>query len=470
MEQKILVWLDLANSLLWGYVLIFLLIAAGVFFSIRFGFAQIRYLLHMVKILGESGEKNGKAISSFQAFAISTASRVGTGNLAGVATAITVGGPGAIFWMWVMAILGASSSLVENILGQLYKQKTKIGTYVGGPAYYIEKGMKSRSLGVVFAVLLIASFGFAFNSVQSNTIAGAIEGSFKISPFYVGIALFALTSLIVFGGDKRVAKVSQYLVPIMAMLYIFTVLFVLSKNLPLIPGIFKLIIGSALGIKSIVGGIAGTVIKEALTMGIKRGLFSNEAGMGSTPNAGASAEVSHPVKQGFIQTMGVFVDTLIICSCTAFLILISGSVNSGLKGIQLTQAALAEQVGDWGYTFITLCVFLFAFSSILGNHFYAEMNVRFLSKNNKIAVFVYRMAMVFTVFIGAITAMQTVWDFADFFMGLMAIINIIALFALHKKALLVFKDYVAQYKHGKNPVFKSKETLGKEEDGIDCWK
>ena len=333
-----------ANYILWTYILVAMLLGCALWFSIKTRFVQFRMIGEMVRLLGDSTAKidgHEKHISSFQAFTISLASRVGTGNLAGVATAITVGGPGAVFWMWVIALLGASSAFVESTLAQLFKVRSK-HSYIGGPAYYMEKGLKKRWMGIIFAVLITITFGFAFNSVQSNTICAAFDGAFNVDPLYMGIGITLLTIIIIFGGVHWIANVSSILVPVMALGYILLALYIVISNITHLPEVIGIIIGNAFGMEQAIGGGIGA----ALMQGIKRGLFSNEAGMGSAPNAAATAHVTHPAKQGFIQALGVFTDTLLICTCTAFIILFSGKgFITDLDGIQLTQAALNSQIG-----------------------------------------------------------------------------------------------------------------------------
>ncbi|QEK13709.1 alanine:cation symporter family protein [Crassaminicella thermophila] len=458
---------SLGNTILWSYVLIAMLIVLGLYFTVRSNFVQFRFFKEMFCLLTEgasksvSGEKK-KGVSSFQAFCISTASRVGTGNLAGVAIAVSVGGPGAVFWMWLIALIGAGSSFVESTLAQIYKVKDENG-YRGGPAYYMEKALNARWMGIIFSILITLCFGLVFNSVQANTITFAFEQAFGTNRLMVGIILTIITGLVIFGGIKRIAKVAEFIVPIMATAYVLVAAFIIIKNISAIPTIFKLIIGSAFGVKQAVGGGIGA----AMMMGIKRGLFSNEAGMGSAPNAAATAEVTHPVKQGLIQTLGVFTDTLLICSATAFIVLLSGAYTTeGLTGIQLTQTALSSQVGAWGNTFIAFCIFLFAFSSIVGNYYYGESNIEFMN-GSKTWLFVYRIAVVLMVLWGSQSAIQIVWDMADLFMGMMAFINLIAIAMLGKIAFAALKDYAKQKKEGKDPVFYADSIDGLK--NIECW-
>ncbi|MBX9136758.1 MULTISPECIES: alanine/glycine:cation symporter family protein [unclassified Clostridium] len=463
LNEKVL----LVNDFIWTYILIAMLIAIGFFFTFKTKFVQFTNIKEMFKLLGEGSSSKDKSkgeVSSFQAFCIGTASRVGTGNLAGVASAIAIGGPGAVFWMWLIALIGSASAFIESTLAQIYKVKDG-DSFRGGPAYYMEKGLKKKWMGVTFSVLIIMCFGFAFNSVQSNTIATAFNSTFNANKLIIGIILTVLTLIIIFGGVNRIAKISSILVPIMAVAYIVIALFIIIINFKEIPSLFQTIFESAFGIKQVVGGGIGA----ALLQGIKRGLFSNEAGMGSAPNAAATATVSHPVKQGLIQTLGVFTDTLIICTSTAFIILLSGApLDGSVKGIELTQMALVSQVGPWGGTFISICILLFAFSSIIGNYYYGETNIQFIS-NNKLFLYGYRILVAAMVLFGSVASMDLVWNIADVFMGLMAILNLIAIVLLSKIAIKAFQDYSAQKKAGKDPVFyaSSIPELG---DEVEEWR
>lgn len=368
-------WINGVNDILWSYILIIMLLGCAVWFTIKSRFVQFRMIGEMIRLLGDSagkGEKGEKHISSFQAFAVSLASRVGTGNLAGVATAVAIGGPGSVFWMWLIALLGSSSAFVESTLAQLYKEKGK-DSFIGGPAYYMLHGLGLRWMGVLFAVLISITFGFAFNSVQSNTICAAWEGAFGIDHAWIGAILTVLTLIVIFGGIQRIAKVSSIVVPVMALGYIALALGIVLFNITRLPAVIETILSNAFGWEQAIGGSVGA----ALMQGIKRGLFSNEAGMGSAPNVAATAHVSHPVKQGLIQALGVFTDTLIICTCTAFIILFSGApLDGSINGVQLTQQALSNEVGSIGSTFVALAILLFAFSSIIGNYYYGEANIR----------------------------------------------------------------------------------------------
>lgn len=452
--EKLNTIINVSNDILWTYVLIAPLILLGLYFTFKTRFVQFRYIKEMFRLLtdGATSKKEKGSVSSFQAFCISTASRVGTGNLAGIAIAISVGGPGAIFWMWLIALIGSASSFVESTLAQIYKQPDGNGAYIGGPAYYMEKALNMKWMGIIFSILITICFGLVFNSVQSNTISLALNEAFGVNRILVGAILTLLTLSIIFGGIHRIAKVSEIIVPIMASAYILVALFVVITNISELPAMFALIFENAFGVKQAVGGGIG----GALLIGIKRGLFSNEAGMGSAPNAAATANVSHPVKQGLIQTLGVFTDTIVICSCTAFIILLSDvDLSGGLTGIQLTQNALSSQIGSFGSIFIAICVLLFAFSSIVGNYYYGEANIEFLTKK-KIYLNLYRICVAVMVLFGATVSMDIVWNLADVFMALMAITNLIAIALLGKIAFKALDDYRAQKKAGiKDPVFKA---------------
>ena len=451
------------NDILWGYVLIVMLLFVGTYFTLKTKFVQIRYFGQMIKILGDSvGHKGG--VSSFKAFCISTASRVGTGNLAGVAIAIASGGPGAIFWMWLIAIIGGASSFVESTLAQIYKVKDG-EAFRGGPAYYMEKALNKRWMGVAFSILISITFGLIFNSVQSNTISLAFHEAFKLDRTIIGIVLAIGTGVIIFGGVQRIANFSAAVVPVMAILYILVSLYVIVSNISMVPEIFRDIIENAFGIRQAVGGGIGA----AIMTGVKRGLFSNEAGMGSAPNAAAAAETSHPVKQGFVQTLGVFTDTILICSCTAFMVLISGAHKTeGLTGIQLTQNALSSQVGGWGNVFIALCILLFAFSSIIGNYYYGETNIEFLTPN-KTWLNLYRVGVIGMVMFGSIGELALVWNMADLFMGLMAVLNLIAIFLLGKVAFEALGDYSNQKESGLDPSFNKNDIDMPYGERVECW-
>jgi AGCS family alanine or glycine:cation symporter len=454
------------NDILWSYLLIALLIGCALWFTLRTRFVQFRMIGEMVRLLGESASRKPgeKHISSFQAFAVSVATRVGTGNLAGVATAITVGGAGAVFWMWLIALLGSASAFVESTLAQLYKVRGK-DSFVGGPAYYMSKGLKRPWMGALFAVLITLTFGFAFNTVQSNTLCAAFEHAFGFNHLVVGALVTLGTLFCIFGGVQRIAKVSSVVVPVMAVGYVALALVIVALNITHLPAVLGTIVSHAFGWEQALGGGVGA----ALMQGIKRGLFSNEAGMGSAPNAAATAHTSHPVKQGLIQTLGVFTDTLLICSCTAFIILCSGTpLDGSLDGVQLTQQALTNVIGPIGSMFVAIALFFFAFSSILGNYYYGEANVRYLTPSKGVLL-AYRLMVGAMVMFGALAALQTVWSLADITMGLMALCNLVAILLLGKYAFKLLDDYRAQKRAGiKDPVF-SKEQLPEVAEEVECW-
>ena len=470
--------ITLVNDAIWGYVLIFVLVACGVWFTFKTRFVQFRMVGEMFRLLTDSAvntveeqvkeQKKGetsKHISSFQAFAVSVATRVGTGNLAGVASAIAIGGPGSVFWMWLIALIGSATAFVESTLAQLYKQKHK-DSFIGGPAYYIQKGLKQRWMAITFAILITCQFGLSNNSIQANTICGAMQEAFGWSPLWVGLFLAILALLIVFGGIQRIAQVSAVLVPVMAVGYLLLAIVIIIMNIGLIPDVFKIIVEDAFGIQQIAGGGIGATIIN----GVKRGLFSNEAGEGSAPNVAATASVSHPVKQGLIQALGVFTDTLLVCSCTSFIILISGLYKvPELNGIALTQTALQSEVGAMGPIFIAVAILLFAFSSIIGNYYYGEANIRFITPNNTVMT-IYRICSAgVMVMFGALASFELVWNIVDFFMAFLTACNLIAIVILGRYAFRLLDDYRQQKRKGiKEPVFHRRQ-LPEIEDEIECW-
>ena len=456
------------NDWLWGNILVAALVCCGLWFTWRTRFVQFRMIGEMIRLLGDSAvpsEKGKRHISSFEAFAVSVATRVGTGNMAGVATAITIGGPGAVFWMWVMALMGSATAFVESTLGQLFKQHHE-DSFIGGPAYYIQRGLHSRWMSVLFAVLITITFGLSYNSIQSNTICGALQESFGWSPLWVGVVLSIVGLAIVFGGIKRIARVSSILVPVMAIGYFLLAVFIIIMNLHLIPHVLKVIVTSAFGLEQVAGGGLGATMMT----GIKRGLFSNEAGEGSAPNVAATASVSHPVKQGLIQALGVFTDTLMVCSCTAFIILICGlHQTTDLNGIVLTQASVEAVIGSFGSVFIAIAILLFAFSSIIGNYYYGEANIRFLT-NSKMTITVYRIFSAgVVVMFGALSTLELVWSVGDLFMALLTACNLVAIVALGRYVFRLLDDYRQQKRQGiKNPTFHRHQIPELEAD-LDCW-
>lgn len=463
------------NDAIWGYVLIGVLIICGIWFTWKTKGVQFRMVGEMLRLLADSAtsgtdslsgkDKNHKHISSFQAFAVSVATRVGTGNLAGVATAIAIGGPGAVFWMWVIALIGSATAFIESTLGQLYKQRQK-DSFVGGPAYYIKKGLHCKWMAYLFAVLITITFGLSYNSIQSNTICGAMYEAFGWNPLLVGSILSVVALIIIFGGLQRIANVSAVMVPLMAIGYFVLVMVIIIMNIEHIPHVLKVIITNAFGLEQGVGGTIGATIMN----GVKRGLFSNEAGEGSAPNVAAAATVSHPVKQGLIQALGVFTDTLLVCSCTAFMILISGLYSTPeLNGIALTQAALNSEIGAFGPTFIAIAILLFAFSSIIGNYYYGEANIRFMTSSNAVLT-VYR---VFSggvlVMFGAMASLEIVWNLGDLCMAMLTACNLVAIVRLGKYAFKLLEDYRQQKRSGiKEPTFHRSQMPEIEKD-LMCW-
>ena len=444
------------DDALYTWCLIYLLAGAGIFFTIRTGFVQIRLFKDSLKCMTEK-KSSDKGVSSFQALMIATASRVGTGNMAGVATAIVVGGPGAAFWMWLMAILGSASAFVESTLAQIYKKRDG-DSFKGGPAYYIERALNKRWLGIIFAITLIATFAFGFNGLQAYNIVSAFD--YYISDpskshisIVVGILLFVISLILFFGGTEKIGWVSSVLVPLMAGIYIIFGILIIILNIGEIPAVFVSIFKSAFDFKAIFGGFTGS----CMVYGIKRGLFSNEAGMGSAPNASASADVSHPVKQGLAQVVSVYIDTLLICSATVFILLLTGVYknDSGLSGIPLIQQSIGSQFGPVSIHIITAAVCMFAFTSIIGNYFYAESNIRFITKSNKVMT-IFRIASAAVVFYGAQNSLDMAWSLADITMGLEAIVNIIAILMLSGIAMKALRDYEKQKAAGLNPVFHEK--------------
>lgn len=463
------------SGVLTDYVMVVSLLAVAILFTILTRGVQFRMVGEMCRLLVRSGKKYGvqdsngashhSSVTSFQAFAISIASRVGTGNMAGVATAIAIGGPGAVFWMWMIAILGAASAFVESTLAQLFKVKGD-NAYQGGPAYYIQKGIGQRWWAVTFAVLITLTFGFAFNTVQANTIASAYEECFSFPREWMAVILAVLTLVIIFGGIKRISRFSEIVVPVMAIAYILLAFVIVVLNIARVPEILTLIIENAFGFGQAAGGAVGM----GMIMGIKRGLFSNEAGEGSTPNAAATANVSHPVKQGLIQTLGVYTDTLLVCTATAFIILCSNMFLEGHDGIVLTQRAIDSELGgdhQYGSIFVSIAIFLFAFTSIIANYYYGETNIRFI-KDNDVLIRIYRLAVGVIVYLGAVMSLDLVWGFADITMAMMTICNLAAIVVLGKYAVILLRDYRSQLKEGKDPCYH-KSTIPGIAAETECW-
>lgn len=460
---------DLLNGLIWGKVLIWLLVGSGLYFTVRLGAVQFRHFGHIFTVLRGSRNSDSSGISSFQALCTSLAARVGTGNIAGVAVAITLGGPGAIFWMWMIALVGMATGFVEATLAQLFKSRDEQGQFRGGPAYYMERGLNARWMGILFSIFLIIAFGFVFNSVQANTISGAMIGAFNIdwgtftlmgsvipvASVVIGLGLVVLTALIIFGGLRSIARFSELAVPVMAAAYLLVALVIIVINFSELPAVFSLIFKSAFGLHEAAAGGIGAAIMN----GFKRGLFSNEAGMGSAPNAAASATPypPHPVSQGYVQMAGVFIDTLLICTASAAIILLAKVPAGSAEGIALVQQALSSQLGGWAKYFLAVVILFFAFTSIVANYFYAENCLVFLEHNHQSGLLIFRLAVLAMVMFGALASLPFVWNLADVSMGLMAITNLIAVILLSNLAFKLARDYNAQRKAGKVPTFDASE-------------
>ena len=458
---------DSINTVLWSYVLIVILIGCGIYFTLSTRFVQLRMLPEMIKLLTEGiGKKTeGGAISSFQAFCVSTASRVGVGNIAGVAIAIVTGGPGAVFWMWIIAFIGSATGFVESTLAQIYKIQRPDGSFHGGPAYYIKNALHQSGVAKLFAVLLAVTFGLIYNSVQANTIALSAATAFNIPQHVTAGVLAFFTGLVICGGVQRIAQVTEFLVPIMAGLYILVALIITIINIDKVPAMFAMIIHDAFSPQAAVGGGLGS----AILTGVKRGLFSNEAGEGSVPNAAATANVSHPVKQGLIQAFGVYVDTWLVCSATAFIVLLAGQYTVGgeLTGIALAQASLASIFGTSAPAAVSFMILMFAFSSIVGNYYYGEINIAFFEAKGKTILFLFRALVIFMVVFGSMAELSLVWNLADLFMGLLCLTNLYAISRLYKYVHVTFTSYLAQKKQGLEPVFDP--AILPDEHGIHAW-
>lgn len=455
---------------LWTWAVLPILLLLGLYFTFRSGVVQFRLIPEMFRTLTDrtptDAEGRPQSVSAFQAFTISAASRVGVGNIAGVGTAIAIGGPGAVFWMWTMAFIGGASSFIESTLGQTFKVRDQDG-FRGGPAYYMQYGLKARWMGIVFAVILILSFPFSFNSLQANTISATVSGSFGGEvgwiPWVVGAVLATLTALVIFGGVRRIASVSSAVVPLMALVYLLLGLVIVAIHIERLPEVFASIYTQAWGTKEVAGGALGTIIM----VGAKRGMFSNEAGLGSAPNAGATAAVTHPVKQGLVQTLGVYFDTFLVCSITAFIVLVATpDLANAEQGIVLTQNALVSSLGSWSNIVLSVIIFLLAFSSILGNYYYGESNIEFIRAKRGVLQ-TYRALVVLVVFLGSIASADLIWNTADSIMGVMAIVNLIAIALLSGVAFKLLRDYLDQRRAGLDPVF-TRERMP-EVTGIQCW-
>ena len=447
--------LDLLNDLLWSKVLIVALVGLGLYFSIASRFVQFRYFGNMFSIFAEAFKRQDGQLSSFQALMLSVAGRVGAGNIAGVAVAIMLGGPGAVFWMWLVALLGMATSYFECSLAQLFKRREPDGSYRGGPAFYIQHGLGLRWLAIVFSILLLVTFGFGFNAVQSYTVATSLHDTFGLPTHFSGIALVVVIGLIIFGGIKRIASMADVLVPIMAFSYIGMALVVLGMNISEVPAALTLIVKSAFGLEpAFAGGIGAAIL-----MGVKRGLFSNEAGLGSAPNVAAVAEVKHPAAQGIVQSLSVFIDTILVCTSTALIILLSGVYQPGMEqaGVVLTQTALAAEVGEWGRVFVSMALLLFVFTTLVYNYYLGENALGFFSSKRWL-VQVYRVLVMALVLWGSMQDLSTVFGFADVTMGLLALVNLVAVFLLFKVGLRLMRDYDSQIQAGvQSPVLDARQ-------------
>ena len=452
--------LNIINDYLWTHIVITLLVFCALYFTFRLKGVQFSRIGDMLRVIVE--KPGGQKIGSFHAFAVSLSSRVGTGNLAGVASAIFVGGPGAVFWMWMMALFGAATAFVEATLAQLYKRRGEDSFY-GGPAYYMQHGLHRKWMGVLFAVLITITFGMANQIVQSNTLCGALADSFAIDAKWIGITISTATLIIIFGGIRRISHFASIVVPFMAIGYVIIAVIVILMNITEIPAMIVLIVKSAFGLEQAVGGAFGMAVMQ----GVKRGLFSNEAGEGSAPNAAAIAHTSHPVKQGLLQSLGVFTDTIVVCTCTAFIILLSGIYDSGRDGIILTKYALEHHIGPAGGLFVTAAILLFAYSTIIANYFYGETNIRFITQKMSY-INLFRIITGATVMAGAMMSLQEAWSIVDLAMGVMTIVNLVAIIQLSPKAFFLLRNYIAQKKEGRNPEFH-RSMMPEIEKDIECW-
>ena len=462
--ESVIYWI---NDIVWSKALVILCLGTGLFFSFRLKFPQVRLFKEMIRLLFGT-KKSKEGISSFQAFTLAISGRIGTGNIAGVATAIAMGGPGAVFWMWTIAFLGSASAIIEATLAQTYKEVSK-GEFRGGPAYYILKGLKSKPFAVLFALATIISCGFLLPSVQSNSIALAVEKAFNVDTVYTAVGVCLLLALIIIGGVKRISSVAEVVVPFMAISYIVMALIIIGLNIDKVPEMFSLILSSAFGADATIGGIVGS----AISWGVQRGIYSNEAGQGTAPHAAAAAEVSHPYKQGLVQGFSVYVDTLFVCTATALMILFTNQYNvlhpesgflvENLPGVEagaaFTQNAVSSQFPAFGNEFVAVALMFFAFTTVMAYYYIAESNIDFLFKGRKslYAIWVLRFLILISVYLGCINSAKVAWTLGDIGVGLMAWMNLIAILLLYKKAIAVADDYEKQKKQGKDPHFSGTE-------------
>jgi AGCS family alanine or glycine:cation symporter len=447
----------LVNTVLWNYVLTYGLLAVGLYFTVRLRGLQLRRFPHMLRVIGRGTGGDASGISPFQALCTSLASRVGTGNIAGVAIAISLGGPGALFWMWCTAVLGMATAYAESALAQLYQTRDDSGQYRGGPAYYMERGLKKRWMGLAFAIALLVSYGAIFSSVHANAIAQSAGAAFGLGQGTIAAALVLLTAAIIFGGLRTVARVSEWIVPLMALGYLGLAGWVVATNIERVPDVFALILRSAFGLDAATGGVLGG-LTAAMLQGVKRGLYSNEAGMGSAPNIAAAATPvpHHPASQGLVQSLGVFIDTLLVCSATGFVILLSGITGTGEDGVLLTQRAMTVFFGDAGTVFVAVALFFFAFTTIIGNYSYAENNLLYLG-GGRIGLLVLRLVTLAVVAWGVYSKVQIVWDAADASMAIMSTINLVAILMLSGVVVRLTRDYDGQLRAGRTPEFRIAE-------------
>ena len=447
------------NGVFWGWLIAGILLSCGIFYTIRLGFPQVRYFTQLIPNLWKAS-RNATGVSAFGALCSAIGSEVGAGSLVGVATALASGGPGAIFWMWVTAILGMPIMFGEAVLAQIFRVKNEDGTtFRGGPAYYMRRGLNAKVLPILFSISVILGNGVVYCMVQSNSIAGSFSGQAELPPLAIGVILVALVGLVIFGGIKRLSTVASYIVPFMAFAYIILALVVLVTHAEWIAAMFRLIIDSAFGVQQAAGGVLGYSVQEAFRYGVARGLFSNDAGAGTTPSMHAAANVKHPVNQGLSGMLGVFVTTIIVCSCTAFCILLSGALNGSLTGIQLTQAAFSSSFGDLGYWLVAAAMFLFGYTTLLANMYYGEVNTRYLFPDKKHAVTVYHIFALCLILFGSIVPVISMWEFADLFGALMVLFNVIALFRLSKYVAFALKDYQEQKKICDAPLWDYDEDI-----------
>ena len=448
--------ISVVNDWLWNYVLIAVLLTMGVFFTVSTRAVQFRYFGRMFGVLRNAFHHEKGHLSSFQALVVSVAGRVGSGNIAGVAVAITLGGPGAIFWMWLIGLMGMATSVVECSLAQLFKRAEPNGDYRGGPAFYIKHGLNKPKLAAVYSVLLLITFGLAFPALQSFVVASSLESSFGFSTLTSGLVLTVCVALVIFGGIHRIAKVSEIIVPLMAVGYFALAVYILLMHAAELPGIVAMIVKSALGLDSAIGGGIGAAILQ----GVRRGLFSNEAGLGSAPNVAAVAYVKHPVNQGIVQAFSVFIDTLLLCTATAAMILLSDAYTPGAEGVEgvaLTQRAVAEQVGAWGETYVSVALILFAFSSIVYNYYLGENSLDYFSEENQKLFNAFRLAILGLVFWGSMQDLGTIFSFADLTMGLLAVVNLLGLALLAPVARRLLRDYDQKVANGQEAIFDADE-------------